>query len=187
MNSCSTKHIGLSSAYPAPRRVTGLVPGCNGGKIDLRDPDPIQRLIKYERPDLIFHLAAQANVPLSWQNPWATYETNVRGTLNLFDALIVNKVTPRILVVGSNEVYGAPSSPDDVPFTEDHPLRPNNPLWRQQVSSRKTGTAISLQPWAGCAGLSGHSTTLARSKMPITWFPALRARLLKSRPVSRNR
>lgn len=125
--------IGLSSTTHGERPSTRV----QWWQIDLRDPDPIQRLIKYERPDLIFHLAAQANVPLAWQNPWGTYETNVRGTLNLFDALIVNKVTPRILVVGSNEVYGAPSSPDDVPFTEDHPLRPNNPYGVSKLAAEK--------------------------------------------------
>jgi GDP-4-dehydro-6-deoxy-D-mannose reductase len=106
-------------------------------QIDLRDPDPIQRLIKYERPDLIFHLAAQASVPLAWQDPWGTYQTNVRGTLNLFTALITNKVTPRILVVGSNEVYGSPVTPADVPFTEEHPLRPNNPYGVSKVAAEK--------------------------------------------------
>jgi GDP-4-dehydro-6-deoxy-D-mannose reductase len=106
-------------------------------QIDLRDPDPIQRLVKYERPDLIFHLAAQANVPLAWHDPWATYETNLRGTLNLFDALVINKVTPRVLFVGSNEVYGAPLSPKDVPFTEDHPLRPNNPYGVSKLAAEK--------------------------------------------------
>ena len=106
-------------------------------QIDLRDPDPIRRLIKYERPDLVFHLAAQANVPKAWQNPWETYEVNLRGTLNLFDAIITNKVTPRILVVGSNEVYGAPDSPADLPFTEQHPLRPNNPYGVSKLAAEK--------------------------------------------------
>ena len=106
-------------------------------QIDLRDPDPIQRLIKYERPDLIFHLAAQANVPLAWKDPWGTYETNVRGMLNLFNALVTHKVTPRVLVVSSNEVYGAPISDTDVPFNEDHPLRPNNPYGVSKLAAEK--------------------------------------------------
>ncbi len=106
-------------------------------QIDLRDPDPIRRLIRYERPDLIFHLAAQSNVPAAWRDPWSTYETNVRGTLNLFEALLANKVTPRVLVVSSNEVYGAPASEAELPFTEQHPLKPNNPYGVSKLTAEK--------------------------------------------------
>jgi GDP-4-dehydro-6-deoxy-D-mannose reductase len=103
-------------------------------KLDLRNPDGVRRLIKYERPDLIFHLAAQASVPRAWENAWETYEVNVRGTLNLFEAVIANKTTPRILVVSSNEVYGAPADASELPFTEGHPLRPNNPYGVSKVA-----------------------------------------------------
>jgi GDP-4-dehydro-6-deoxy-D-mannose reductase len=96
-------------------------------QLDLRDADGVQRLLKYERPDLIVHLAAQSNVPTSWKNPWATYEDNIRAQLNLFEGVIAAKLSPRVLVVSSNEVYGRPTSPDDVPFHEQRPLRPSNP------------------------------------------------------------
>jgi GDP-4-dehydro-6-deoxy-D-mannose reductase len=106
-------------------------------QLDLTDPDGIRRLIKFERPDLIFHLAAQANVPKSWENPWDTFEVNVRGTLNLFDAVVVNHCTPRIVVVSSNEVYGSPLDSSDTPFKEDHPLHPNNPYGVSKVAQEK--------------------------------------------------
>jgi GDP-4-dehydro-6-deoxy-D-mannose reductase len=125
--------IGVSSTT-AGDRPSGRV---QWWQIDLREPDPIKRLIKYERPDLIFHLAAQSNVPRAWQDPWSTYQTNVRGTLNLFDAIITNKVTPRVLVVSSNEVYGSPESQADLPYTELHPLRPNNPYGVSKLAAEK--------------------------------------------------
>ncbi len=103
-------------------------------QVDLHDADATRRLIRYERPDIIFHLAAQASVPKSWDAPWDTFETNVHGTLNLFEAVIKAHTTPRIIVVGSNEVYGAPASPADIPFTESHPLHPNNPYGVSKVA-----------------------------------------------------
>lgn len=106
-------------------------------QLDLTDPDGIRRLIKFERPDLIFHLAAQANVPKSWENPWDTFEVNVRGTLNLFDAVVVNHCTPRIVVISSNEVYGSPRGGNDTPFGEDHQLQPNNPYGVSKVAQEK--------------------------------------------------
>lgn len=96
-------------------------------RLDLRDPDGIRRLMKYERPDLIIHLAAQSHVPTAWKDPWATFENNVRGQINLLEGILINRLTPRILIVTSNEVYGAPALSSDLPFTEASPLRPNNP------------------------------------------------------------
>lgn len=96
-------------------------------QIDLQDANAIKRFLKFERPDLIVHLAAQANVPQSWMNPWQTYEANVRSTLNLFEGLIANGLHPRILVVSSNEVYGPPASKEELPFRETRPMQPANP------------------------------------------------------------
>lgn len=96
-------------------------------KIDLRDPDGIRRMLRYERPDLIVHLAAQSHVPTAWKDPWGTFENNVRGQVNLLEAVLANRLTPRILIVTSNEVYGAPALASELPFQETSPLRPNNP------------------------------------------------------------
>ncbi len=96
-------------------------------RLDLRDPDGIRRLMKYERPDLVIHLAAQSHVPTAWKDPWATVENNLRGQINLLEGILINRLTPRVLIVTSNEVYGAPALSSDLPFTESSPLRPNNP------------------------------------------------------------
>ena len=103
-------------------------------QIDLVDPLPIKRLLRFERPDIIFHLAAQASVPQSWEDAWNTYQVNLHGTLNLFEAVVQNRLTPRIVVIGSNEVYGAPANSEELPFTEKHLLRPNNPYGVSKVA-----------------------------------------------------
>ncbi len=93
---------------------------------DLREPEQARVLVETARPDAVFHLAAQAFVPLSWADPWGTYETNIRSQLNLLEAL--NRLNPaaRVLVVSSNEVYGYARA-EDLPLSENAPLRPNSP------------------------------------------------------------
>lgn len=109
--------------------------------LDLRDADAVRRLIRLERPDLIVHLAAQPYVPAAWDDPWATFEMNVRPQQNLFDALLASKLTPRIIIVSSNEVYGPPLGPDDLPFRETRPTMPVNPYGVSKVAQE----AMALQ------------------------------------------
>ena len=54
---------------------------------DIRDYDLFLRYIKEVRPDIAFHLAAQPLVLESYQNPKYTFETNVIGTVNFFEAV----------------------------------------------------------------------------------------------------
>ncbi len=101
----------------------------SGAKIlttDLREPEQARVLVETAQPDWVFHLAAQAYVPQSWADPWDTYQTNIRSQLNLLDALKRTGSQARVLVVSSNEVYGY-ARPEDLPLTEQAPLRPNNP------------------------------------------------------------
>ncbi len=53
---------------------------------DIRDLDKLNQIFEEYKPDIVFHLAAQPLVRLSYQNPIETYETNVMGTLKVFEA-----------------------------------------------------------------------------------------------------
>lgn len=55
--------------------------------IDIRDADALARSIQDIRPDFVFHLAAQALVRSSYEDPASTYQTNVIGTLNILEGL----------------------------------------------------------------------------------------------------
>lgn len=95
-------------------------------QLDLTNRDGVLRLIGELRPDAIVHMAAQTHVPTSWEAPWDTFEQNVHPQLSIFQAVLAARINPRILVVTSNEVYGAPQS-HELPFRESQPFRPNNP------------------------------------------------------------
>lgn len=91
---------------------------------DLTDAVATTRVMQEVRPDLVFHLAAQADVGFSWQDPWATYEANLRAQLTLLEAIVATRLRPQVLIVSSNEAYGRPLC---LPIDEDHPFRPVTP------------------------------------------------------------
>jgi len=98
---------------------------CTVCDLDIMDQDQISRVIAEVRPDQIYHLAAQSSVKVSWEKPQLTADINIRGTINLLEAVRSSGQDPRILLVGSAEEYGY-VDPDDVPVDEDTVLRAGN-------------------------------------------------------------
>jgi GDP-4-dehydro-6-deoxy-D-mannose reductase len=109
------------------REAPGTVPGLDGFVCaDLCDADSTRKAVLDTRPDLVFHLAAQASVAESWRDRRGTIGTNVSTTVNLLDAITANAPDARVLVAGSGEQYG-PVEADRLPVTEEEPFRPQNP------------------------------------------------------------
>lgn len=100
---------------------------------DLQAPAVIESLLEDIRPDAIYHLAGQAFVPTSWEDPWSTLENNIRPQLNILQAMVRQKSKARLLVVASNQVYGH-IHPNQLPVNEDTPLRPDNPYGVSKVT-----------------------------------------------------
>lgn len=100
---------------------------------DLRDPQVVQDVLLDVKPDHIYHLAAQAYVPTAWRAPWDTFENNVRPELNILQLMVHKGLQARLLVVASNEVYGA-VSPGKHPVNENTLLEPNNPYGVSKVA-----------------------------------------------------
>jgi GDP-4-dehydro-6-deoxy-D-mannose reductase len=93
---------------------------------DLCDLDQVVAALASVRPDVIFHLAGQSNVPRSFAEPAQTLMTNVLAQLHLFQAALRLKQNPLFLIVCSNEIYGR-VAPEDLPLDEETPLRPVSP------------------------------------------------------------
>lgn len=93
---------------------------------ELRDASSVLSMIEASQPEAIFHLAAQSFVPASWSAPHDTLTSNIAGQTNLFEAVRRAKVDPVIQIACSSEEYGL-VLPDEVPITEDNPLRPLSP------------------------------------------------------------
>ena len=102
-------------------------------RIDLKGYTQVRDLLESCRPDAIYHLAAQAFVPRSFEHPWETLENNIRAQLNLIRACLDLDMQPRILIVSSAEIYGA-VAPDQLPLNEDVAIRPTNPYSVSKVA-----------------------------------------------------
>lgn len=118
---------------------TGLQEQCASvTQIDLCDEEASHALIEAVKPDYVFHLAAQAFVPRSFEAPWETLENNIKGQLNLFLAILALELKPRFLVVSSAEIYGN-VPPEQMPLTEEHAMMPVNPYSVSKVGQDMLG------------------------------------------------
>ena len=88
---------------------------------DIRNYGELRRVLGDIRPDHIYHLAAISNVVTSFKDPRLTYEVNVGGTLNLFEALRELELKPRIVHVSTAHVYR--SIEVDTGLDENSPVR----------------------------------------------------------------
>ena len=100
---------------------------------DLMDFSSILDAINKSNPDIVFHLAAHANVRASFQTPISVMENNVIGTSNLLEAIRVLKINPIFLMCSTSEVYGQ-VLPHEIPITEEAQLRPSSPYAVSKVA-----------------------------------------------------
>jgi nucleoside-diphosphate-sugar epimerase len=75
-------------------------------RLDLRKAEATEQLISEIKPDEVFHLAAISQVSVSWEKRRETFEANLVGTFNLFEALRRHAPRARLLFVSSSDVYG---------------------------------------------------------------------------------
>jgi len=91
---------------------------------DIRDRDALRHTFADQRPEVVFHLAAQPLVRRSYVEPALTYETNVLGTLNVLEATKAIEDVRAVVVVTTDKVYEHVSSR---PYREDDRLGGTDP------------------------------------------------------------
>ncbi len=91
-----------------------------------------KELIIKNKPEIIFHLAADAYVPNSFTHPIEVMETNVIGTLNILHAAKEGKGIKRIVCTSSSEIYGMTMGGS---IDEEHPLYPSSPYAASKVAA----------------------------------------------------
>lgn len=94
---------------------------------DLCDPELMARIISEEQIHSIFHLAAQVEVGVAAANPYMTFETNVRGTYTLLEAVRRFPQTVKAVVIASSDKAYGSYGRDKMPYKEHYPLKPRYP------------------------------------------------------------
>ncbi len=95
-------------------------------QLNILDTDSISRVVRKIKPEVIFHMAGQADVGMSWKKPGFTMDLNVKGTINLLDAVKKIDNSIKVLVIGSSDQYGILSD-DNFFVDESMPLHPATP------------------------------------------------------------
>ncbi|NCU87315.1 MAG: CDP-glucose 4,6-dehydratase, partial [Actinobacteria bacterium] len=72
---------------------------------DVRDAEHLSRFMQESRPEIVFHLAAQALVRRSYADPKTTYDTNIGGAVNLMEAVKQTESIRALVFVTSDKCY----------------------------------------------------------------------------------
>jgi GDP-4-dehydro-6-deoxy-D-mannose reductase len=112
-------------------------------RLDIADSAALREAVVGAAPDAIYHLAGFTHVGRSWKEPRETFRVNAVGTLELLQAALACQERPRVLLVGSAEVYGA-VRPEQLPLTEDVPLAPLSPYAASKVAAEYLGVQAHL-------------------------------------------
>ena len=123
------------------------------GGPDLLDAEGFERLLTGIRPEVVYHLAGQADVGRSWSAPVETLRTNVEGTHNVLAAARSAEVA-RVVTVTSADIYGLVER-HDLPLTESSPIRPVSPY----AASKAAADLVAQQAHLG----HGQDVVRARS------------------------
>lgn len=111
LSNSNFKRLGL-------HRSVRMIPG------SLEDPTVLERVIRQSRIEFVYHLGAQAIVPVANRSPLPTFKTNIEGTWNLLEACRGKSHLRAIVVASSDKAYG---SHPKLPYREDFPLNPEYP------------------------------------------------------------
>lgn len=92
---------------------------------DIRHPAELRAIVAEARPQVVFHLAAQALVRQSYADPVTTFDTNVSGTVHVLDALRTCDHVKAAVIVTTDKVYANDGSPKG--YQERDPLGGHDP------------------------------------------------------------
>ncbi|MCR5651473.1 MAG: CDP-glucose 4,6-dehydratase [Lachnospiraceae bacterium] len=109
-----------SDTVPSLYELTGIGKHIEESIFDIRDYGATLSIVRTRKPDIVFHMAAQPIVRISYEEPVRTFQTNVMGTVNILDAVRRTDSVRSFVNVTTDKVYL--NEDKGTPFTEDMPL-----------------------------------------------------------------
>jgi CDP-glucose 4,6-dehydratase len=119
---------------------------------DIRNADEIAAQVALIEPDIVFHLAAQALVLRSYEQPVETFGTNVMGTANLLNAIRNIKRTRVAIIVTTDKVYE--NLELSAPFREDDKLGGHDPYSASKAAAEILVASFRSSLFTGKTALS---------------------------------
>lgn len=150
----------------------------------LQDYFLIERVLRQYEIDTCFHLAAEAIVPVAGGSPLSTFESNIRGTWHVLEAVRRTPAVERLVIASSDKAYGPQPR---LPYSEEDPVRGRHPY---DVS--KSCADLLAQAYGEAYGLGVGITRCANIYGPadMNWsrlIPGtIRSILRRERPVIRS-
>ena len=109
-------------------------------RADIRDGEKMKEIFKQYQPEIVFHLAAQPLVRLSYEIPVETYQTNVMGTINVMEAIRATDSVKVGVMITTDKCYDNKEQMRG--YKEDDPFGGYDPY-----SSSKGACEIAIQSW----------------------------------------
>lgn len=175
----------IGTYYKPTIDVNDILPVCNAIECDVTDAAKVFSIINQFRPARIFHLAAQSYPTVSWEKPIETINTNMNGTINVFEAVKKIRLTepdydPMVVVACSSAEYGLSLTPENTPVKENTTLLPLHPYGVSKVGQDLLSFQYFQNFGIRCIRVRIFNTTGARKTNDVTSDFVLRAfRIMK--------
>lgn len=141
--------MGRAQMARAVRNVTG----------DVTNYPSVLAVMRDYEPDVVFHLAAQALVLPSYEQPLSTFATNVMGTANVLEALRVTRCAGCCVVITSDKCYAQPVGSYALAHSETDPLGGDDPY----SASKAAAEIVSHSYWQSFGGTQLPAIATARA------------------------
>lgn len=129
----------LGTYYKPTTDITELDEHIRMIECDVRYYQSVLRIISDFQPDYIYHLAAQSYPTVSWDHPQATIDTNINGTINIYEAIKAVRqqnlaYDPMVVVACSSAEYGQTLNELENPYVQETAeLKPLHPYGVSKV------------------------------------------------------
>ncbi|MDX2226604.1 MAG: GDP-mannose 4,6-dehydratase [Verrucomicrobiae bacterium] len=149
----------LNSLSPLKLQYLGIESRITYEECDLQDMSALSRLFEKHQPGVIYHLAAQSAVSLSFDQPIGTMTFNILSTLNLLETIRRYDRSIRFYQASSSEMFG---KVQNLPVTETTPMHPRSPYAVSKASSHWTAINYreSYGMFVSCGILFNHESHL---------------------------
>ncbi|HXI13998.1 MAG TPA: CDP-glucose 4,6-dehydratase [Thermoanaerobaculia bacterium] len=146
---------------PSLFRTVDLASSIESIEGDVRDLDALKRVVRSSKPQIVFHLAAQALVRASYESPVETYATNVMGTVHLLESVRQCEDTRAVVIVTSDKCY---ENREWVwGYREEDPMGGHDPYSNSKGCSELVTAAYSKSFFNGSPAASSARVASARA------------------------